>query len=261
MSSPPPELSAELRARTLARFDEHRRAFAKNPALRACYARWYAILRDALPARALGPCLELGSGPGFAAEFIPELALTDIVQAPWHAGRVSAEALPYGDGEVGALLLFDVLHHVAAPGRFFAEATRVLRPGGRVILLEPYIGPLSWLIYHYFHPELVDLSADPLADAADPRPGDRDPFVSNQAIPTLLFCRRGARAFTTRFPKLAVVRRERLAGVAYPASGGLSHRPLLPMPLWRALFALENLLPEPVFRLLGFRLLVVLERR
>jgi SAM-dependent methyltransferase len=261
MSSAPPELSAELKARTLARFVEHRRAWDRNPALRACYARWYAMLRAALPAPALGAAVELGAGPGFAAEFIPDLVLTDVVQAPWHARRVSAEALPYGDGELGALLLFDVLHHVAAPARFFAEATRVLRPGGRLLLFEPYISPLSWLIYHFFHPELVDMAVDPLATADLPAPGERDPFISNQAIPTLLFCRQGARPFAARFPQLAIKRRERLAGFAYPASGGLSYRPLLPMPLWRGLFALENRLPELVFHLFGFRLFVVIERR
>jgi hypothetical protein len=63
------------------------------------------------------------------------------------------------------------------------------------------------------------------------------------------------------FPQLGVVRVERMAGLAYPASGGFSHAPFLPMPLWRGLFALENLLPEIVFRGFGFRVLVVIERR
>ena len=130
-----PELPAAVRERTLERFEAHRRAWKGNPALRACYARWYRRLAAALPSRDLGEWIELGSGPGLAREFIPELVLTDIVQAPWHARRVSAEALPFADGEVGALVLFDVLHHVEAPARFFAEATRVLRPGGRILLI------------------------------------------------------------------------------------------------------------------------------
>lgn len=254
------ELSTELRDRTLARFDEHRRVWRANAALRHCYAHWYRCLRQALPARELGPWIELGSGPGFAAELIPELVLTDIVQAPWHAHQVAAEALPFGEGELGALVLFDVLHHVAAPAAFFAEAIRVLRPGGRVVLLEPYISPLSYLVYHFFHPELVDLSVDPLAALPTPAAQAKDPFHSNQAIPTLLFGRDGGRRFVERFPELAIIRVQRLAGLAYPASGGFSRRTFLPLPLWKALFALENRLPEFVFRWFGFRLLVVLEK-
>jgi SAM-dependent methyltransferase len=253
------ELSSQLRDRTLERFADHRRVWDANPALRLCYAHWYRKLRAALPAPELGPWVELGSGPGFAAELIPELVLTDIVQAPWHARRVAAEALPFADGELGGLVLFDVLHHVGNPAAFFAEATRVLRPGGRIVLLEPYIGPLSYFIYHFLHPELVDMSVDPLEPAAEAT-ATKDPFQSNQAIPTLLFCRR-RQQFAARFPELAVLHVRRMAGLAYPASGGFSHRPLLPFPLWKLWFAIEEHLPEIVFRLLGFRLFVVIERR
>ncbi len=169
-----PELSLAIRDGTLARFAEHRRAWESNAVLRRCYQSYYERVREALPARELGPWVELGSGPGLAAEFIPDLLLTDIVQAPWHARQAAAEALPFADGELGALVLFDVLHHVADPAGFFAEATRVLRPGGRIVVLEPYISPLSHVIYGRFHPELVDMSVDPLAPAAGHT--DKDPF-------------------------------------------------------------------------------------
>jgi SAM-dependent methyltransferase len=255
----PAELSLAVRESTLAHFAQHRRAWQANPALRACYARYYRRLREALPARELGPWVELGSGPGLAAEFIPGLLLTDIVAAPWHEQRAAAEALPFGDGEVGALVLFDVLHHVAEPAAFFAEAARVLRPGGRIVLLEPYISLLSRLIYGLFHPEVVDMSVDPFARAAGRE--DKDPFASNQAVPTLIFCQGRGRRFAAMFPQLAVIRLERFAGLSYPATGGFSRSPLLPMPLWRALFALDNLLPRFLFRFFGFRLFVVIERR
>jgi SAM-dependent methyltransferase len=256
-----PALSPELQEKTLARFAEHRRAWDANPALRACYGDWYRRLRRALPPRDLGSWVELGSGPGFAGELIPEMMLTDIVKAPWHARQVVAESLPFDDGELGALVLVDVLHHVAAPAAFFAEAARALRPGGRILLLEPYISPLSYLIYHHFHPELVDMTADPLACPVSEAGLVKDPFLSNQAVPTLIFCQGGGRRFARMFPTLAVVRVERLGGPAYPATGGFSRKPFLPFSVWRALFALENLLPQVVFRLVGFRLLVVIERR
>jgi SAM-dependent methyltransferase len=256
-----PELPAALRERTLARFEEHRRAWQASPALRACYGHWYRRLREALPPHDLGPWIEIGSGPGFAREFIPELELTDVVQAPWHARRMSAEALDLADGSVGALVLFDVLHHVAAPATFFSEAARVLKPGGRIVLCEPYMSPVSRWVYRRFHPEPVDMSVDPLIAAVQDIEAAKDPFASNQAIPTLIFCRDKGRTFLRMFPQLGVVRVERMAGLAYPASGGFSHAPFLPAPLWRGLFALENLLPEFVFRALGFRVLVVVERR
>ena len=251
-------MDAETRARTLARFEEHRRAWDTNAALRTLYAEWYGRVAAALPPASLGPRVELGSGPGFARSFIPDLELTDLVKAPWHDREVSAEALPYADASLGALVLFDVLHHVPSPRAFFVEATRALRDGGRVVMCEPYIGPLSYPVYKFLHEEPVDLRADPLAPAARHA---RDPFDSNQAIPTVLFARaRGRAAFAREFPSFEVRVVERLAGPSYPASGGFSRGPLLPQALWSALHALEARLPEPLFRALGFRMLVVIER-
>jgi len=262
MSDPPvSELPTSLRERTLLRFEEHRRAWQTNAAVRLCYGHWYRRLREVLPSRDLGPWIELGSGPGFAREFIPELELTDLVQAPWHARRLSAEALALDAASVGALVLFDVLHHVATPSAFFAEAVRVLRPGGRIVLCEPYISPVSRFVYQRFHPEPVDMAADPLGAAVEDAVAAKDPFHSNQAIPTLLFGRNQGRDFVRMFPLLSVLRVERTAGLSYPASGGFSHGPFLPRFLWQRLFAIENLLPEVVFRAIGFRMIVVLERR
>jgi SAM-dependent methyltransferase len=153
-------------------------------------------------------------------------------------------------------VLIDVLHHVARPARFFDEATRVLRPGGRVVILDPYCSPVSAALYRRFHPERTDLDADPFAD--DPLV-ESTPFASNQARATLAFFR-SAVEFEARWPGLAIVERRRLALAAYPLSGGFTRRPLVPTGLGLALRRIESALSwaAPV---LAFRCLVVLERR
>ena len=249
------ELSADVCESVLARFEAFRQVWQSNEPLRVLYGRWYARMREALPER--GPWIEIGSGPGFAREFIPELELSDIVKAPWHDRCVSADDLPFADGSVGALVLFDVLHHLAAPGKFFQEAARVLRPGGRIVLCEPYISPVSSVVYRLFHPEPVDMRVQPLAEHGA---FNKDPFASNQAISTLLCRKDGRRDLERLFPMLKMVSFERLAGLCYPATGGFSRPPLLPIGLWRALLALEDRLPAAAYRLIGFRLLAVIER-
>jgi SAM-dependent methyltransferase len=253
-------ITDEQRARTLARFADHQKAWDSNAALRALYADWYGRIRAQLPDSSLGPSVELGSGPGFARRFIPALQLSDVVKAPWHDHEISADALPFADGSLGALALFDVLHHLASPAAFFDEATRALAPGGRIILCEPYVSPLSFPVYRWYHEEPLIMRADPFADHTAATES-RDPFDSNQAIPTLMFARRSGRAtFATRFPALHLTKVERLAGLAYPSSGGFNARPLLPFSLWRALCRIETALPEWAFRLIGFRILIVLQK-
>ena len=46
------------------------------------------------------------------------------------------ESLPIGDGELDAAVLFLVLHFVPEPARSIAEVGRVLKPGGRLLLVD-----------------------------------------------------------------------------------------------------------------------------
>jgi ubiquinone/menaquinone biosynthesis C-methylase UbiE len=50
--------------------------------------------------------------------------------------RGDLEALPIDDGRLDAATLMLVLHHVPEPGQALAEVARVLRPGGRVLVVD-----------------------------------------------------------------------------------------------------------------------------
>jgi ArsR family transcriptional regulator len=50
--------------------------------------------------------------------------------------RGDLEALPIDDGLLDAATLMLVLHHVADPGRALAEVARVLKPGGRLLIVD-----------------------------------------------------------------------------------------------------------------------------
>jgi ArsR family transcriptional regulator len=52
----------------------------------------------------------------------------------WKRGEL--EALPIGDGAVDVALLSQALHHAADPGLALAEASRIVVPGGRVLVLD-----------------------------------------------------------------------------------------------------------------------------
>jgi SAM-dependent methyltransferase len=241
---------------TVARYHAHRAAFSRNPALRQLYQSWYGRVAGQLPARASGPVIELGSGPGLAREFMEDMLLSDVVRASWLDLMAAAEALPIGDETARALVMFDVLHHLPSPGRFFAEAVRVLRPGGRLVVCEPYVSAASYLVYRFLHEEGLDFRVQPFEQELDP---GKDPFAGNQAVPTMLLVH-GRAELQRRFPRLRVIHVETFAGPSYPASGGFSRPPLLPGRLWQALFATEARLPRFVWKWLGFRLLAVIEK-
>jgi SAM-dependent methyltransferase len=235
--------------------DSYRETWRRKAVLRALYADYYRRMAKLLKP---GPTLELGAGSGQLREHVPDAVLTDIQSAPWLDGTADAQALPFQDASFDNIVLLDVLHHVENPSLFFAEAARVLRPGGRIVMLEPAITPLSGIFYRYLHPEPVDMKLDPFADVpADPK---RDPYDANQAIPTLLFRRRRGE-FSRHFPDFRIARVRNLSLFAFPLSGGFRRWSLIQAFLVRPLLALEDGLLLVLGPAMAFRLLVMLERR
>jgi SAM-dependent methyltransferase len=102
------------------------------------------------------PTLDLGCGVGTLGHLWPNLGLIGLdVSADLlrEAGtgyqlrvQAAAEALPFRDASLGAVLALNVLHHVVQPDRAVAEIARVLRPGGIVVAVDPRrLGPIELL--------------------------------------------------------------------------------------------------------------------
>jgi SAM-dependent methyltransferase len=182
---------------------------------------------------------------------------TDVQSAPWLDCVADAQRLPFVDGCAANIVMVDVLHHLEFPVVFFREAARVLRPGGRVLMVEPAITWGSSLFYRLFHHEPVRTSADVLKDGSpDPR---RDPYESNQAIPTLLVTRDRDR-FHRVFPTLRMASVQWLSLAAYPLSGGFQPWSLVGEGVARRLLRIERALEPVLGRFTAFRMLLVVEK-
>ncbi|MAE29102.1 MAG: dimethylmenaquinone methyltransferase [Planctomycetes bacterium] len=88
---------------------------------------------------------------------LPMLARAPGKVRSCHAGGLfiqgDALAIPLGSDSVGACTVAFGIRNVAAPERCLAEMARVVRPGGRVVVLEftvPGPGLLGWLYRVYF---------------------------------------------------------------------------------------------------------------
>ncbi len=236
------------------RLAAHRAVWEEKPVLRAIYGDYYKRLAAACRH---GRSLEIGGGTGRVRHYLPAAVLTDIQPAPWLDAVADAQALPFADSSFDNIVMLDVLHHIQSPPTFFTEARRVLRPHGRLIMLEPAMTPLSRIFYVLFHPEPVRMKQDPLAEAT-PDPA-RDPYDANQAVPTILFRRARAR-FERRFPDLAVREVRLLSLFAYPLSGGFRRWSLIPTWAVKPALALEAALLPLLGGFMAFRLFVMLER-
>ena len=67
----------------------------------------------------------------------------DVRNIVWKHGEI--ETLPLEDRSVDVALLSQALHHAADPGRAVSEAARILRPGGRLLLLDLREHDQAWV--------------------------------------------------------------------------------------------------------------------
>ncbi len=249
-----PALGTESREHFRSEILREREVWNHKASLRRIYQEWFARVERYLPDQ--GPVVELGCGAGGFKQRRPDIITTDVVASPWVDQVADATALPFRDGALGALVAFDVLHHVPRPLTLLREAARVLRPGGRLIFFEPAITPWSRLIWGLFHREPVDLSYNPFnGEPVEPRL-----YFANTALPSLLFERYRER-LERELPELKIETLAYSDFLVYPLTGGFSSFCLLPGFAVAPLYRLECALLRPTARwLTAMRLLAVLRK-
>ncbi len=117
--------------------------------------RWFGARRRELLAAAAGRTLDVGCGTGANLAHLPPDRVDSLVlldPSPWmlaHARRRAAaagvpaetrrgraEALDFEDASFDTVIFTLSLCTIGGPDRALAEARRVLRPGGRLLVLE-----------------------------------------------------------------------------------------------------------------------------
>jgi Methylase involved in ubiquinone/menaquinone biosynthesis len=109
-----------------------------------------------------GKVLDVGCGAGSVAKAVKRerpdlevfgcdpsqsaLAIADASPEGVDFRLATAERLPFSDGELDFVWIFDVLEHVDDPAQVLREVARVLRPGGGFHIVLPLEGQ-PWTLY------------------------------------------------------------------------------------------------------------------
>jgi SAM-dependent methyltransferase len=237
----------------------HAAVLARKPMLAAVFRECHELMMK-LDRRTFGYTpgkrIELGAGVAPVSSTFPDVLATDVVPAPGLDAVLDAQDMDLSDGSVRALYGQNCFHHFPEPLRFLTEAERVLAPGGGVVLIEPYHGPVASIMFkRLFASEDFDKDMPGWTTAATgPMQG------ANQALSYIVFDRDRAQ-FERELPGLELVETFPLTNyLRYLLSGGLNFRQLVPGFTEPALRALEWGL-APARRVLGLHHVVVLRRR
>jgi len=228
------------------------RTIGANPLLQAIYRRRYAMFVPAVEAtRSLGlPYVEIGAGPSRIHDLLPGVLKTDVVVHPNIDRVVDAEKLPFATASLAGLFLTNVLHHLPEPGKFLAEAERVLAPGGRLVMIEPSSTWWQRWVTNLGSPyEYNDASVKEWKNEVTGRLTH-----ANNSLPWIIFVRDRAR-FEAEFPRLKIQSLYRHTVLDFYLSGGFNYRPFLPRWLFPAVPAVEFFL-RPLRRWVGIELTI-----
>lgn len=243
-------------------FDLHKELIDRNykiwnskPLLRTVYVDLYQIMKQYCSS-SNGSSVELGSGIGSIRDVIPDCIRTDLFPYPWIDQIENAYGLTFEDSSIANLLMVDVFHHLRYPGSALKEFHRALKPGGRVIMMEPGLGLLGYLVYGLLHIEPIGNAKDSFWFAPEGWEVEKLDYFAAQGNATRIFVQRD---YADRLDDWNVVKVKQIAALAYAASGGYSGPQLYPIEAYPFVKLLEKLLQLfPV--LFATRLLVVLEK-
>jgi len=220
---------------------QNKRFWESKRLLRTIYESFYNQIVTQIDHSLQGKIIELGSGAGNLKSVLPHAICTDLFPNPWLDAVCNAYAMPFENGSVSHLVLFDVFHHLERPNAFLKEARRVLTRGGRVIIFEPYMSATSMMIYGLFHHEPVAWKKS--INYSDDAPSG-DSYYAAQGNATRLFFQIEAEQWLKGWK---VFHKQPMVSYTYLLSGGYSKPALYPeaaLPLLQKLDALLTKWPS-----------------
>jgi len=230
-----------------------REIIQSKPFLKAIYDEWYTQFVAELP-QGDGAVLELGSGAGYCNRYIPNLITSEIFVCSLVDVIADAQRLPFRDSSLRAVVFTNVLHHIPDVQRFFGEAARCLREGGKILMIEPWVSRWSKFVntrihHEPFRPDAPDWSfpsSGPLSGA-------------NGAIPWIVFVR-DRHIFESEFPNLVVEGIRPFLPFRYLVSGGVAMRTLMPGFTHSFWLHFENMLEPYMESLAMFAFISIVKR-
>lgn len=203
--------------------------------------------------RDYGQFVELGAGAMPLRNLFPQIRATDVIAAAHLDGVLDATNLDVSDESLDGIFLQNTFHHIPDPKAFFNEALRVLRVGGRIVIIDPYWNQFSSLLYpNLFKTEGFDKEGN-WNDASG-----HAMIGANQALSYVVF-ERDLDLFVREFSNLGILHTQPLKqGFRYLLSGGLNFSRIAPKFVFRWFEVHEEQIP--FLNRLAIHWMVVIEK-
>ncbi len=207
--------------------------------------------------------LEVGCGIGVTKMFVKKgnITLSDVIDNPWVDRQEDALNLSYKDESLDVIIANNMIHHLAHPLKFFQEADRVLKIGGRLIIQDINCSFFMERLLRIMHIEDFNFKIN-VFDVNQICTNLQNPWDGNNAIPNLLFD--DVKIFEKLVPDFKVLEKKKSEFFVYIVSGGISGKTFtipLPHTILKLLDGIDNFLVSILPMVFALQMRVVLEKK
>ena len=208
--------------------------------------------------------LEVGCGTGISKDFIRKdctVMLTDFADYEWVERKVDALDTKFPAAKFDAVYCSNMVHHVPFPKKFFFEMSRILKPGGALIIQEINCSLMMRILLRIARHEGWSFRQD-VFSTKTPCTDSKDLWSANCAIPNLLFD--DSEKFEREVGQFKIIHSSFSEFLLFPLSGGVIAKMRtidLPLPLLKTLKKFDDFVSGAFPGVFALQRQVVLKKR
>lgn len=236
---------------------QHNKILRDKKILSLHYRKFYNIIKKNL-SRKSGVILEIGSNNSDIKKIIKKCITSNYYLNKKIDKKINIYKLKIKNNSISNLIMIDVFHHLRYPGYALDQINKKLKKKGKIIMIEPAMGLIPRIIYHFFHPEPNGMSFD-VKWYKKPKNIHifKNTYFAAQGLSWRAFYRK-----ELKLPKNLIINKvEPFSHFAWIASGGYSFPSLYPTFLYKFISIIDDLLTVISKEFFSAKMLIVLEKK
>ena len=236
---------------------QHNKILKSKKILSLHYKKFYKLIKKNLSNES-GVILEIGSNNSDIKKIIKKCLTSNYYLHKEIDKKLNIYKLKIKNNSISNFIMIDVFHHLRYPSYALDQVNKKLKTKGKIIMIEPAMGLIPRIIYHFFHPEPNGMSFD-IKWYKKPKNIHlfKNSYFAAQGLSWRAFYKK-----ELKLPKNLIINKvEPFSHFAWIASGGYSLHSLYPSFLYKFISIIDHILTIVSKEFFSAKMLIILEKK
>lgn len=221
------------------------------------YKKFYKLIKNNLSYTS-GKILEIGSNDNGIKKVIKNCITSNHYSNKKIDAKLNVYKLKIKNNSISNVIMIDVFHHLRFPSFALNQINKKLKKNGKIIMIEPAMGLIPKIIYHFFHREPNGLNLN-IKWNKTPKIYHflKNDYFAAQSLSWRAFYRK-----ELKLPENLVIDKvKQFSDFAWIASGGYSFPSLYPFFFYNFITKIDEVLTILSEKLFSAKMLIVLKKK